>query len=178
MKVSILDLASKIKELGIQVRPAVSSEQIKELEAQTGIKLPEDYVQFVTQIGDGWDKQVIKRSIWQEMKSVFSYEDLSLICEPFPYTDAWIWEDNETNPLPGESDEEWDKRVDELLRPKQFGNIFLMRGSNGEKFHLILNGECSGEIWIFTDIGVAPCSPRTTFFEWITARLEGKTKFI
>ena len=40
-----------------------------------------------------------------------------------------------------------------------------LRGSNGEKFHLILNGECSGEIWIFTDVGIAPCLPRITFSE-------------
>ena len=172
----ILALASKMKELGVKVRPAVLLEQIKELEAQAGIKLPEDYVLFVTQLGDGWDKQVVKRSIWQEMKSVFSYEDLSLLREPFPYADTWIWEGRETNPLPGESDEEWDKRVDKLLRPKHFGNIFLMRGSNGEKFHLILNGECSGEIWIFTDAGIAPCSPRITFSEWIAEWLENKTK--
>ena len=112
MKVNILDLASKIKELGIKVRPTVSLEQIRELEAQAGTKLPEDYVLFITQVGDGWDKQVVKRSVWQEMRSIFSYEDLSLICEPFPYTGTWIWEDRETNPLPGESDEEWDKRVD------------------------------------------------------------------
>ena len=110
------------------------------------------------------------------MKSIFSHEDLSLLCQPFPYTNTWVWEDNETNPLPGESDEEWYKRVDELMRPKYFGNIFLMRGSNGERFHLILNGECSSEIWIFTDVGISPCSPRITFSKWITAWLENKTK--
>lgn len=118
----ILALASKMKELGVKARPAVLLEQIKELEAQAGIKLPEDYALFITQVGDGWDK-----------------------------------------------------RVDELLRPKHFGNIFLMRGRNGEKFHLILNGECSGEVWMFTDIGVAPCSPRVTFSEWIASWLESKT---
>lgn len=171
---NILDLTSKIKELGIKIRPTVSIEKIKDLEVQLGIKLPEDYVLFVTQIGDGWDKQVVRRSIYQEMKSIFSCEDFHLLCEPFPYTDTWIWENKETNPLPGESDEEWDKRVDELLRPKQFGNIFLMRGNNAEKIHLILNGKCSGEIWQFTDVGVAPCSPRITFSQWITAWIESK----
>lgn len=172
---NVLDLTSMIKELGIKVRPTVPMKKIKELEVQLGMKLPKDYVLFVTQIGDGWDKQVVNRSIWQEMKSIFSYEDLRLLCEPFPYTDTWIWEGNETNPLPGESDKEWDKRIDELMRPKYFGNIFLMRGSNGEKFHLILNGECSGEIWIFTDVGFAPCSPRLTFSEWIIAWIESKS---
>ena len=170
----ILNLASRLKELGVKVRPAISLEQIKELEAQLGMKLPEDYVLFVTQIGDGWDKQVVKRSVWQEMKSIFSCEDMSLLREPFPYTATWIWEDNETNPLPDENDESWNQRVDELLHPKHFGNISLMRGSSGEKYHLILNGECSGEIWIFTDVGIAPCSPRITFSEWITAWLENK----
>lgn len=172
---NILDLAPKIKELGIKARPTVTIEKIKDLEVQLGIKFPEDYVLFVTQIGDGWDKQVVRRSIWQEMKSIFSHEDLSLLRKPFPYTDAWIWENRETNPLPGESDEEWDMRVGELLLPKQFGNIFLMRGNNAEKFHLILNGKCSGEVWKFTDVGIAPCSPRITFSEWITAWIWSKS---
>lgn len=122
---NVLDLTSMIKELGIKVRPTVPMKRIKELEVQLGMKLPKDYVLFVTQIGDGWDKQVVNRSIWQEMKSIFSYEDLRLLCESFPYTDTWIWEGNETNPLPGESDEEWDKRIDELMRPKYFGRQYL-----------------------------------------------------
>lgn len=173
----VLDLTSKIKELGIKVRPTVPMEKIKELEVQLAIKLPEDYVLFVTQIGDGWDKQVVKSSIWQEMQSIFSCEDLYLLREPFPYTDTWIWENRETNPLPGESDEEWNKRVDELLRPKYYGNITLMRGNNAEKFHLVLNGKCSGEVWTFTDVGIAPCSPRISFSEWIAAWLGGKRNF-
>ena len=172
-----LDLFSKIKDLGIELRPTVSLKNIKELEAQLGVEFPGDYVLFVTKIGDGWNKQVIKHSIWQEMKSIFSYEDFGLLCEPFPYTDTWIWEGKETNPLPNENDDEWNKRVDELLRPKYFGNITLMRGNNGEKFHLILNGKCSGEIWIFTDVGIAPCSPRITFSDWILAWVDGKRTF-
>lgn len=172
-----LELASKIKALGIRLRPAVSLERIEELEAKLGFRLPEDYVLFVTRIGDGWEKQVVKRSIWQEMKSVFSYGDLRLLCEPFPYTGAWIWEARETNPLPGESHEAWNRRVDDLLRPKHFGNLALTRGSSGETFHLILTGKCSGEVWKFTDIGIAPCSPRVSFSEWITAWLEGKRDF-
>ncbi len=48
-----LELTSKIKDLGIRLRPTVSLEKIKKLEAQLGIKFPEDYVLFVTQIGNG-----------------------------------------------------------------------------------------------------------------------------
>lgn len=91
----ISNWALKTKELGVKVRPTVSLKQIKELETQLGLKLPEDFMLFITQVGDGWEKQVVNRSLWQEMKSVFSYEYLSLLCEPFPYTDAWIWENNE-----------------------------------------------------------------------------------
>ena len=63
---NISNLASKIKKLGVKVRPTVSLEQIKGLEAQLGVKLPEDYVLFVAQIGDGWDKQVVEHSIYGE----------------------------------------------------------------------------------------------------------------
>jgi len=59
------DLTAKIKNLGIRVRPAVPPEKTKGLEAQLGIKLPEDYALFLTQIGDGWDRQVVKRVVWQ-----------------------------------------------------------------------------------------------------------------
>lgn len=141
-----MDLSAKVKEIGIRMRPTVPLKQVKELEAQLGVNLPEDYVLFVTQVGDGWEKQVVTRSIWQAMNSIVSYEDLGLLCRPFPYTDAWIWENQETNPLPGEGDEEWNKRVEELLHPKRFGNIPLTRGNYGENFHLIVNGACAGEI--------------------------------
>lgn len=170
-----MDLSVKIKELGLKVRPTVSPENVREFEARLGVNLPEEYVLFVTEIGDGWEKQVVRRRLWQEMKSMVSHEDMSVLCKPFPYTEAWVWEGRETNPLPGECDEAWNKRVDELLRPKSFGNIPLMRGSHGEVFHLILNGKCSGEIWEFTDVGIAPCAPRVTFLEWITTWIESKS---
>lgn len=167
----ILFLRTAVQELGLQTRPVVPLEQIREWKAQLGACLPEDYVSFVTQIGDGWEKQVVKRSLWREMKSLSACGDLSLLREPFPYTDPWIWEDRETNPLPGESDEDWDRRVEALLRPTRFGNLALMRGDRGQTFRLILKGACAGEIWEFTDVGISPCAPRTAFGEWITAQL-------
>lgn len=171
---NISELSAKIKSLGLKVRPAAPPETIQEWEGRLGLKLPEDYAAFVTQIGDGWEKQVVRRSLWPEMRPLLPCGDLSLLRRPFPYKDAWIWENRETNPLPGESSEDWDRRVADLLRPIRYGNIPLLRGACGEKFHLILNGECSGEIWIFTDVGIAPCSPRTMFAEWLSGWIESR----
>ena len=170
----LLDVRARIQAWGVRVRPAVPLEKIRALEGRLGIELPEEYVSFLTQTGDGWEKQVVRCALWLEMKSLLACQDPRLLREPFPYTDAWVWENQETNPLPGESDEAWNTRVEELLHPTHLGNICLLRGSCGEKFHLILHGACAGEIWQFTDVGIAPCAPRCTFSRWLTSWLADK----
>ena len=169
-------LAEMINGLGLRVRPAIPPQRLRSLEEQLGIRLPEDYAAFVTQIGDGWEKQAVRGRLWQELRPVSACEGPELLREPFPYTDAWIWEGRETDPLPGESDAAWDRRVEALMRPKRLGNLLLLR-SGGECFHLILNGECRGEMWAFTDVGIAPCLPRMSFSAWLTAWLDGVRRF-
>ena len=43
-----------------------------------------------------------------------------------------------------------------------------------EKFHRIWHGVCAGEIWQFTDAGIAPCEPRRTFSQRLALWLEDK----
>jgi len=174
--VDTLALTTKIRELGIRMRPALPPEAVRDLEARLGVKLPEDYRAFLTQVGNGWEKQVVNRALWQEMGSALSWEGPELLREPFPYTDAWIWEGGETAPLPEESSEAWDRRVEDLLRPTHFGNIPLTR-HGAVRFRLILTGHCRGEVWQFTDVGISPCSPRAAFSDWLMAWLDGKRNF-
>ena len=51
---------------------AVPLEKIRALEGQLGIELPEEYVSFLTQTGDGWEKQVVRCALWPEMKSLLA----------------------------------------------------------------------------------------------------------
>ena len=43
-----------------------------------------------------------------------------------------------------------------------------------EKFHRIWHRACAGEIWQFTDVGIAPREPRRTFPRWLALWLVDK----
>ena len=100
-----MDVSARIQTCGAKIRPAVPLKKIRALERQLGIGLPEEYVPFFTQMGDGWEKQVVRCALWPEMKSLSTGQDTRLLREPFPCADAWAWEHQETNPMPGESGE-------------------------------------------------------------------------
>ena len=67
-----LDVGARIQAWGVKIRPAVPLENIRALEGQLGIELPEEYVSFLTQTGDGWEKQVVRCALWPEMKSLLA----------------------------------------------------------------------------------------------------------
>ncbi len=67
-----LDVGARIQAWGVKIRPAVPLEKIRALEGQLGIELPEEYVSFLTQTGDGWEKQVVRCALWPEMKPLLA----------------------------------------------------------------------------------------------------------
>ena len=177
MDKKLYDIKAKMDALGIVPRAKIELSKIQAIEAEQKISFPRDYVAFITQMGDGWERHIINRRVWEPMNSFAEELDTDYIGKSFPYQEKWIWEDNDTAPLPGESDDEWDARVDELLLPTNFGNLPLTMGESGEMFHLITDGAEKGKIWVFTDIGIAPCVPKMEFLSWLDAWLSGKRDF-
>lgn len=174
MDKKLYDIKAKMDALGIVPRAKIELAKIQAIEAEHKICFPKDYVAFITQIGDGWERHIINGHIWMPMNSFAEELDTDYIEKPFPYTETWIWEDNDTNPLPNETDEEWDERVDRLLEPVEYGNIQLINVGDGGSFNLIVTGSEKGNIWFFSDIGIAPCVPKMEFLPWLDAWLSGE----
>lgn len=62
----------KNSSVGRQDKARRAAGKIRALEGQLGIELPEEYVSFLTQTGDGWEKQVVRCALWPEMKSLLA----------------------------------------------------------------------------------------------------------
>ena len=164
-----------MQQKGIKPRKTVEISAIKDAELKFKITFPSEYVKFLTEIGDGWDKYFINGRCYPEMKSFRTVIDNNeFIAKEFPYTEPWIWEDNDTNPLPNESDEEWNQRVDRLLLPVEYGNIPLICTGDGGSLNLIITGIERGNVWFFSDIGILPCLAPNTFLKSVEAWLNEK----
>lgn len=164
-----------MQQKGIKPRKIVEMSAIKDAESKLKITFPSEYVGFLTEVGDGWDRYFNNNHWYPEMKSFRSIIDNNkFIAKEFSYTEPWIWEDNDTNPLPNESDEEWNQRVDRLLLPVQYGNISLICTGDGGSLNLIITGSERGNMWFFSDIGIFPCYSPNTFLKfmesWLTER--------
>ncbi len=164
-----------MQQKGIQPRKAVEISAIKDAESKLQITFPSEYVKFLTEVGDGWDRYFNNNHWYPEMKSFRTViDDNEFLAKEFLYMEPWIWEDNDTNPLPNESDEEWNQRVDRLLLPVQYGNIALICTGDGGSLNLILTGNERGNMWFFSDIGIFPCYAPNTFLKFVESWLTGK----
>lgn len=178
MEEQIAAIKAKIEALGLQPRATVSLSEIRALEQELDISIPEEYVAFVTQIGDGWDMQLIGSKHIPTMESLFKDLDKEHLRQAFPFEKTWIWEGEEADCQDGETDEEWNERVDKLLEPVDYGNIPLIMGYSGEIYGLIVKGPMRSKIWAFTDVGITPTEPLIEFLPFISAYLDGKDSFI
>ena len=158
----------------VRLNPVIPFGQVKAFEKKYGITLPKDYVEFITQIGDG---AVIKSDVYgtQELLALGSYEARKYPAEkpnvPFPLQRSWMpdWGDV----IEGTEDEE-DEDVIEQLTAERWaqietqGNLPLMLDNtcNSMGWILIINGVRKGEMWEISEYGIfrlAKCG----FMRWL-----------
>ena len=159
------DKLSKIleifKERHIELNPPTSLEDVRQIEAHYHITLPQEYVSFITTIGNGGvlpDSSGLAQLSWY----LYPIEQCSFeyAAIPFPYTEAWDWGHDDTyNSL---TDPEG------KVAATRYGHFAFTAPAEGEGYawHLIVNGPCSGEVWEFTDWKM--CRGKSVdFLDWI-----------
>ena len=52
------------------------------------------------------------------------------------------------------------------------GQLELIDVGDSMRYNLIVTGQCRGEVWCFTDVGVQPCCERQDFLGWFELWLD------
>ena len=152
---------------------------VKKWEKTKKTLLPQDYIDFITQIGDGG---IVCSENWNggELISFSNYEEkgysFSYITKPFTLTESWV-------PDLGDPLEEGvvisEAREEKILQKRwtmiqKYGSIILLENKTDDfqRWHLIVNGPCTGEVWLESEFGVIRY-PGCTFTEWLFKHLDG-----
>lgn len=159
--------------------PPIETEQVRAWENRYGVKLPEDYFIFLTEIGDGGSIVPITPDC-NTLVSFQTYEQagysFSGVGKPFTLEKSWMpdWGDTIEDAPDDESKLErlMNKRWNMIRRD---GNITLMedKTDNFQRWFLVVTGPCWGEVWMESEFGVLRF-PDCTFSKWLRLLLEGK----
>lgn len=154
------------KELHIELNPPTMLETVRQIEAQYHITLPQEYVSFITTVGNGG---ILPDSSGLKQLSCYIYPieqcNFEKTAIPFPYTEAWDWGHDET----------YDNTTDleGKIAATQYGHFAFTAPDDGEGYawHLIVNGLCSGEVWEFVDWKM--CRGKSVdFLDWVLDCIE------
>lgn len=156
----------KAHEQGKRFHPRLQEASITEFEREHGVRLPEEYRQFLLNVGNGGDGPPhyglarmgeIAHDLSPEEKR--RWLGFPRIAEPFPFSKPWCWEE----------DHESDKGSKDLV---DCGSIYLGNDGCGMYWHLIVTGPDRGRVWLLTGEGIAPTRPKRDFLEWYEAWLD------
>jgi hypothetical protein len=166
------DILSQIK-TGLEgklINTPLSEDEVFAFETKHEISLPVDYRGFLLKVGDGGDGPPeygllrLGEITTNHVPDYLSEGYKGRLKQPFPFTESWVWE--------GEEDL---KGFEEKLKSTEFGCLVLGTDGCGMFWLLIVTGECRGQIWQTSDVGLQPCLPNLTFTQWYKNWLEGNT---
>ena len=155
------EIIALFKKRHIELNPPTTMETVRKVEAQYHITLPQEYVLFITTVGNGGtlpDSSGLKHL----SKYIYPIEqcDFEKATLLFLYEEAWNWEYDDT--YNSEADPE------RKIAATQYGHFAFAAPDDGEGYtwHLIVNGPCSGEVWGFTDWKM--CRGKSVdFLDWV-----------
>ena len=176
-------IKNSILETGIQLNPKLDKEEIVEFQELSKIKLPEDYVIFLTEVGSGghesncllpldkWDLSyyISKPNIYEHLKAP------CLIRTDIPNSKNWINELGIDEPAENWDNEKWDP---------MFGTMSVCDYGCGAFYSMIVNGKFSGRLFVWGDyVNKPPHFLRDYFFlDWIEYEIDllktGKSKSV
>lgn len=175
LKIAVNRSANK----GVILNAPIEKEQICTWEDQYHIKLPEDYVAFLTEVGDGGIIAAITPDC-NKLIPFKTYEDtghsFARIGKPFTLEKSWMPDWGDTIEGAPDDERKLDKLVDKRWKMIRCdGNITLMedKTDNFQRWFLVVTGPCQGEIWMESEFGVLRY-PGCTFSKWLRLLLEGK----
>ena len=145
--------------------PCLPAADLAAFEQAHQVSLPPEYQLFLTHIGNGgagppvyglrplgaseswWDDE--QRAAWQHFQA---------LGRPFPFAQPWYWE-GESAPDPARLAAVYD------------GSLYLGTDDCGLDWGLLVTGPQRGYVWQFSEVGIVPCQPARTFFQWFSAWL-------
>lgn len=149
----IILLKDRLSKTDLKFNAVASADYIENFEKDNRVALPIDYKLFVQHIGNGGEgppeygiKPLGTNESWWFDKQRSAWLTFKNIGQPFPFSEQWIWEDDEV-----ENVELQDKIFD--------GNIYLGTDGCGMDWTLIISGGQHGFVWQTTDVGISPCKP-------------------
>ncbi|USF25292.1 hypothetical protein N510_000203 [Firmicutes bacterium ASF500] len=161
IKISIAKIREKLDRLGIIPRPALRRSDITAFQERTGIKLPKEYVAFLTKIGDGFEVQLKSfHYIFPPLQKVPF--DPERIKKRFTHREIWLWDDDEN------------ATEQKILSATKNGQLELVDCGCGESYRLIVCGGAKGEVWSMAENGIIPYNDGTDFLDWMNDFLDGK----
>ncbi len=161
IKAAIEEVRERLGKLGVTPRPPIKRDAINVFQEKAGVKLPKEYVAFLTKIGDGFECKF----------DCFTYRfpplsevrfDAERVKKRFSHREAWIWEDD---------DNATDQKITAAIRN---GQIELVDCGCGRSFNLIVCGGAKGEVWDVADVGIGPYGNGLDFLDWMKDFLDGK----
>ena len=163
---SLARIQTKMAGKRLTLNPPSPLEDIELWESTYGVRLPEEYRQFILQIGNGGDGPpsygLLDSGTLPSGFGRSAGEDLKNLAKPFPFTEPWIWEN--------------DEHVDEKKKDQtDYGRLILGDEGCGRYWALIVTGPSRGKMWDITDVGIQPCDPPKNFLEWYESWLDGNT---
>ena len=161
IKASIAEIKEKLGRLCIIPRPPLKRSDITTFQERTGIKLPKEYVAFLTKIGDGFEVQLQSFHYVFPPLQMVSFNP-ECIKKRFSYREMWLWEDDES------------ATEQKILAATQNGQLELLDCGCGESYRLIVCGGAKGEVWNIAENGIVPYGDGTDFLDWINDFLDGK----
>ncbi len=136
-------------------------------EQRHGIRLPDSYREFLLSIGNGGsgppEYGLMKlgetpKDLPRDEAKVWS--ELPRVRQPFPFTQAWVWEDGELS-------------LEGLSNQVNCGSLCLGTDGCGMYWHLVVSGPERGNVWMLSGEGIQPTNPKRDFLEWYEAWLDG-----
>lgn len=176
--------------------------KVKQFEAEYQVSLPEEYIAFLTTLGDGGAGPFLGLSTLTDSRIMYfdnsekaqhSYFELS---KPFPYTDSWNVE-KELAALDEKIEQAYEEGNEELeeqllteksalveLPHNDYGRLNISDYGCGITISLIVNGEEKGNIWTddrVNDGGIYPSAElkntgKISFLNWYELWLDNTIK--
>ncbi|MFE5509482.1 SMI1/KNR4 family protein [Streptomyces sp. NPDC056529] len=136
--------------------PPAGWEAVRTFETEHGIVLPEPYRTFVAEVCDGLRAGPPHYGLLPFAQVPADWgagRPERLLAEPFPLTEAWLWEEDEE----ALSEEEFEARTDSVY---DHGSLLLGTDGCGMYWHLVVTGPQRGHVWLIDENGAIPFGTR------------------
>ncbi len=161
IRAAIEEVRERLDKLGVTPRPPLKRDAINAFQEKIGVKLPEEYIAFLTNIGDGFEVRFDCFTYRFPPLSEIRF-DPERVKNRFSHREAWIWE-NDHNVA--------SKKITAALWN---GQLELVDCGCGRSFNLIICGGAKGEVWDVADVGIVPYGNGLDFLDWMKDFLDEK----